>query len=343
MSTEAAAETSVLVVGPAWVGDMVMAQSLFMALHNQPSVAAIDVLAPAWTRPLLARMPEVRAAIDLPLRHGELGLAVRLRVGRALRGRYRRAILLPNSLKSALLPFWARIPVRTGYLGEHRYGLLNDVRRLDRSLLPMTVQRFVALAPDSDPMVAPEIPRPCLRVDRGATEALRRRLGLEDAGRPVLALCPGAEYGPAKRWPPEYFVELANHRIKEGWQVWIFGSGNDRGPAARIAAQLGPACHDLCGRTSLGDAVDLLSQTQAVVSNDSGLMHVAAALQRPLVALFGSSDPQFTPPLGERVRVLSLGLECSPCFQRECPLGHTRCLRDLLPEQVDSALQQLLQ
>ncbi len=328
-----------LVVGPSWVGDMVMAQSLFRILKQRHPGAEIDVLAPAWSEPLLARMPEVRAALTLPTRHGQLGLRPRYRLGRELRQReYGRAIVLPNSFKSALVPFWARIPRRTGYLGEMRWGLLNDVRRLDTARLPMTVQRFIALGLDPGEGLPVSLPEPKLAVSGSGISAAAGRLGLDPAARPVMALCPGAEYGPAKRWPEEYFAEVARDRIARGWQVWLFGSEKDRSVTSRIRTLCGPECIDLAGRTTLGEAVDLLSVAKVVVSNDSGLMHVAASLGRRLIAIFGSSDPGFTPPLNARATILSLGLNCSPCFRRTCPLGHTNCLRELSPSRVLEAI-----
>ncbi|MDE2088515.1 MAG: lipopolysaccharide heptosyltransferase II [Gammaproteobacteria bacterium] len=340
MAVDAAQTT--LVVGPSWVGDMVMAQSLFMQLkHAHPGIA-IDVLAPAWSRPLLERMPEVREAIDMPFRHGELGLAARYRLGRRLRARrYDWAIVLPNSFKSALAPFWARITRRTGYLGELRWGLLNDVRRLDRARLPMTVQRFVALGLAPDAPVPAQCPAPRLAVSNAQVTAALQRLGLSPPSKPLLALCPGAEYGPAKRWPVEYFAALAAAKIAQGWTTWVFGSDKDAALGETLCARVGAGCVNLAGRTRLAEAVDLLSLAHAVVSNDSGLMHIAAALDRPLVAVYGSSDPGFTPPLSARAKLVSLRVECSPCFKRECPYGHYKCLRDLSPERVLGALDEL--
>jgi len=333
----------ILVVGPSWVGDMVMAHSLFQILARRGPDTRIDVLAPAWSRPLLERMPEVSDTIESSFGHGQLGLAARWRLGLGLRGRgYQQAILLPNTLKSALVPLAARIPLRTGWIGELRYGLLNDIRRLDKRRLPMTVQRFVALGLPADREAPPECPEPRLQVTPELQQRALTQLGLRRPGRPLLALCPGAEYGPAKRWPTEYFGELAASRLAAGWAVWLFGSGKDREICAQVAAVAGFGCRDLSGATSLAQAVDLLSLADAVVSNDSGLMHVAAALERPLVALYGSSDPGFTPPLSLRSRVLSLGLECSPCFRRECPLGHLQCLRGISVQQVSQALEAVL-
>ncbi|HYY16736.1 MAG TPA: lipopolysaccharide heptosyltransferase II, partial [Gammaproteobacteria bacterium] len=189
----------VLIVGPSWVGDMVMAQSLFRVLKQRHPAIHIDVLAPAWSRPLLTRMPEVRNALELPLRHGELRLTRRYQLGRSLRtSGYEWSIVLPNSFKSALVPFWARIPQRTGYVGELRLGVLNDVRRLDKARLPMTVQRFMTLGlPPGDPLPGPPFPTPHLTVEAAAVVRSLERLGLRPAAR-LLALCPGAEFGPAK-------------------------------------------------------------------------------------------------------------------------------------------------
>ncbi len=318
-----------------------MAQSLFKTLRRSETGLSLDVLAPAWTRPLLDRMPEVRQVIDMPLGHGELGLSARYRLGRDLRASgYGHAYVLPNSFKSALVPYWARIPRRTGFIGEWRWGLLNDLRRLRASALPMTVQRFVALAVATDHALPDPLPRPSLAVSAHQSRTTLSRIGLEPTG-PVLALCPGAEYGPAKRWPAGHFAELARSKLSEGWEVWILGSARDAPTGAGIAADAGRGCHDLTGRTSLGEAADLLARASLVVSNDSGLMHVAAALDRPLVAIYGSSDPGFTPPLSSRARVERLALPCSPCFKRACPLGHLRCLKDLPPERVLAATERM--
>ena len=324
----------ILVIGPAWAGDMVMAQSLFKTLKLQRPGCVIDVLAPEWTFSLLARMPEVASAIAMPLGHGQFALRSRLRLGRELRrNHYDQAIVLPNSWKSALIPFFAKIPQRTGFLGELRWGLLNDVRRLEKKRLPMTVQRFVALACTQDQMPPMECPAPelCIAADR--QRSVREKFHI-DPGGPVLALCPGAEYGPAKRWPARYFAEVARAKIAQGWQVWLFGSHRDKPAAEEIVACTGSKCIDFSGRTTLAEAVDLMSLVDIVISNDSGLMHVAAALQKKLLAIYGSSDPGFTPPLTEKARIISLGLDCSPCFKRECPLQHTHCLTAITPEQV---------
>ncbi|WP_045218187.1 lipopolysaccharide heptosyltransferase II [Desulfonatronum thioautotrophicum] len=331
----------VLLIGPSWVGDMVMAQSLVQLLLQHGPERTIDILAPAWSAALVARMPGVRGAVAMATGHGRLGLRERLSLGRRLHGCYEQAIVLPNSLKSALVPFFARIPRRTGYIGEWRYGLLNDWRRLDKARLPMTVQRFVALGLPDAASLPRDVPIPRLTVQPANVRAALHQMGL-NAEDDVLILCPGAEYGTAKQWPPEHFAVVGSHLADRGWSVWVLGSEKDQEASQAVCDHIGPAALNLAGRTSLAQAVDLISQARAVVSNDSGLMHVAAALGRPLVAIFGSSDPGFTPPLSPASRIVTLGLTCSPCFQRTCPQHHLDCLRRIEPELVLQKLAELL-
>jgi lipopolysaccharide heptosyltransferase II len=337
----------ILIIGPSWVGDMVMAQSLFIILKQKNPLVQIDVMAPAWSGALLERMPEVTDIIDMPLGHGQLQLKERYHLGKLLQQRdYDQAILLPNSLKSALIPFWAAIPKRTGYVGEMRYGLLNDIRKLNKSFLTMTVQRFCALAwPEtfltSEDIRLENIPVPALQVQKSKVQAVTSKFSLA-TDKPILSLCPGAEYGPAKQWPARHFASLAKQKQQQGWQIWIFGSEKDYQFAEEINVLLEQTAVNLCGKTELAQAIDLMSLSQVVISNDSGLMHMGAALGVPVVGIYGSSDPNFTPPLGKNTAMISLNLDCSPCFKRVCPLGHTNCLENLMPEQVLSSVQQLL-
>ncbi len=336
-----------LIVGPSWVGDMVMAQALFMTLRSRDPEIIIDVLAPAWSHPLTARMPEVRGAITMSLGHGKLGLGVRFRLGRTLKNRYEQAIVLPNSMKSALVPFHAQIPRRIGYLGELRWGLLSEARRLDKKRLPRTVDRFVALGLEPNAPLPEPMPTPRLRVDREQAIKLLERLAIPRDDTPLLLLCPGAAYGPAKAWPAEHFSSVAKTMLDRGWRLLVLGSEKDQRTGTEIVARLGRTykknAFNLAGVTSLEDAVDLLSLATLVISNDSGLMHVAAALDRPLIALFGSSDPHHTPPMGARSRVLSLGLPCAPCFKRTCPKKHLKCLRHLTPTMVMELLDTMIE
>ncbi len=335
----------ILIIGPSWVGDMIMAQGLYRALKAQDPGCVIDVLAPAWSAGILSRMPEIRRVIDMPVGHGRFGWGARRALGRSLRGQYQRAMVLPNSWKSALIPWFANIRVRTGFVGEFRYGLLNDTRRLDKAATPRLVDRYRLLAvnplsPNPSPAGGEGSGNPCLHVDAVAQAASLARLGL-NLDTPVLALCPGAEYGPAKRWPAAHYAALARAKREAGWQVWLFGSEKDAAVTAEINALSEGHCVDLAGQTSLVEVVDLLAAARCVVSNDSGLMHVAAAVGVPLLALYGSSDPGYTPPLSDRARVLSLDLPCSPCFKRECPLGHLDCLNRLMPEPVLAEMEAL--
>ena len=326
----------ILVIGPAWVGDLVMAQSLFRVLKEYSPNAVIDAVAPPWTAPLLTRMPEIRNTWVLPIGHGSLGFSTRWHLGQQLRAhRYQQAIVLPRSFKAALVPFFARAAQRTGYRGELRWGLLNDIRPLSAK---RTVDRFVALGVKPGQPLPTDLPLPSLTVDSDNLSAVLAKLGVPPPTGPVLALCPGAEYGPAKRWPATHFAQVARKAIAAHWRVWLFGSARDATVTAEIQQILGGAAVDFAGRTSLPDAVDLLSRATTVVTNDSGLMHIAAAVGRPVIALFGSSDPQQTPPLTPRATVLRLDLPCSPCLQRTCPQNHLECLQALSPAQVLAAL-----
>jgi heptosyltransferase-2 len=308
----------ILVVAPNWIGDALMAQPLLTRLREKNPGAEIDVLAPAWVAPVVRRMAEVADVIAVPFRHQALQLGERWKIARTLKARgYGEAIVLPNSWKSALLPFFAGIAVRAGYVGESRYGLLNVLHRKDEAPMPL---HYARLSQPPGAQVQEPLPEPRLRVAAQEIEAARRRFGIHG---PYGVFCPGAEYGPAKRWP--YFGELST-RLQG--QTVILGSGNDREAAHGIAGR------NLVGETTLDEAIALLAGADYVVTNDSGLMHIAAALGRPQVALFGSSSPRHTPPLSPAARVLWLAVECSPCFERECPLGHFRCMREMTVESV---------
>lgn len=330
-----------LIIGPSWVGDMVMAQSLFIDLKQRQPGCQIDVLAPAWTAALIDRMPEVTELIAGNFNHGKLSLGERIKLAKSLRSKgYSDAILLPNSLKSALVPAVAKIPTRTGYIGEQRWGLLNDIRKLDKQALPMTVQRFVALGLENGAAVRPiaSIPAPKLVVDISTAQAVldQNQLSIKKEGitQKVLVLCPGAEFGPSKQWPVIHYAEVGNHYLRKGWQVWLLGSDKDRLVCQELDALCGHNTEVLAGKTSLPEAVDLISFASLVVANDSGLMHIAAALQKPLVAVYGSTDPGHTPPLSDNHAIARLDLDCSPCFKRECPLQHLDCLRQLKPVRI---------
>lgn len=331
--------TKILIVAPSWVGDALMSQPLLTLLKQHEPDAAIDVLGPGWALPIYRRMPEVSGTIESPFGHGDLSLGNRWRLGRKLRAaRYDRAYVLPNSFKSALVPAFAHIPQRIGFVGEMRQPLLTDARPLDKQALPLMVERFAFLAGPREASLARPVPRPHLQVGTAERAALLSRLGLIIGDR-IACFCPGAEYGPAKRWPPSHFAALAGKLSAVGYAAWVVGSSQERDLGEEIRAASGNRVINLCGRTSLDEAVVLLSCAAVVVSNDSGLMHVAAALDRPMVALYGSSSPGFTPPLSDSARILRLDLPCSPCFQRVCPLGHFNCMMKLDPGTVFAEIE----
>ena len=324
-----------LIVAPSWIGDTVLAQPLFMRLHEHTPNLELHALAPRWVAPVLQRMPEISAVIDSPFGHGDLSLKKRWQLARSLAAaNFDEVYVLPNSLKSALVPFMAGIPERIGFTGEARRGLINRRHTLDKMVLPEMAERFAQLA---EPVGAP-LPRPLplpqlvsTPAQQGATLAA---LAIERPAK-LAVFCPGAEYGPAKRWPTRHFATLAKELDARGYTIWMLGSPKDAPVSDEISAQAPEArLHNLCGKTSLDQAIDLIAAADFVVCNDSGLMHVAAAVGRPLVAVYGSSSPGFTPPLSPKARVISLKLECSPCFKRECSLGHFDCLEKLAPQRV---------
>ena len=311
---------------------MVMAQSLFKLLKTRDPDVDIDVLAPEWSLPIVARMPEIRRGIGAETGHGEFGLGKRRRIAADLYDQgYARAIVLPRSMKSALIPWFARIPRRTGFRGEMRFRVINDMRPFDERALDQTVKRFVALGLEPGESLPESLPYPELRVSAENQARAIEALGVQ-TDRPVIAMMPGAEYGPAKCWPIEHFTALAAELDATGYAVWVLGSQKDAASAELIAA--GSAAVNLCGRTSLEDVIDLLAACDQAVSNDSGLMHVAAAVGIHVHGIYGSSSAKFTPPLTKRRDIHELELDCRPCFERECPLGHLDCLRKLEPVSI---------
>ena len=325
----------ILVVAPSWIGDTILAQPLLALLKRNNPAARVEVLAADWSAPLLARMAEVDAVIVNPFRHGELSFGARRALGRRLADAdFSAAYVLPNSWKSALVPFFAGIPRRIGYQGESRYLLLNERHRLDTARHPQLVQRYAALA---GPLPA-IMPLPKLGSTPEQQQAARHALDLPLDANPVI-FCPGAEYGPAKRWPAQHFAALARLVATPQDPAWLIGSDKDAVVGDEIAAAAGGAALNLCGRSTLKQAIDLIAAARCVISNDSGLMHVAAALERPLVALYGSSSPGYTPPLSAQATIVSRNLSCSPCFQRECPLGHFDCMNGIMPQQVAALMR----
>ena len=340
-----------LVVGPNWVGDMIMAHGLISYLKSKRPDDPIHMLAPSWSLEVARRMPEVDQVIELPFDHGELKLKERWAFARKLRfSRYHRAFVLPNSLKSALIPAMAGIPRRIGWRGEYRYKLLTDLRILHEARFPRMIDRYMALGfPANLALSANQLPEaplfPRLTMDEASQVNLVSTHGLDPAR--LVALCPGAEFGPAKQWPLDRFSDLATRLIDAGHQVILLGSPNDADDVERLIDQVAKAKRkslvNLAGLTSIPEAVDLIGLSKAVVTHDSGLMHVAAATGRPLVALFGPSSPAHTPPLSDAAVTLTHPVPCHPCFERECPLTHQACLSELSVDEVFEALLQQMQ
>jgi len=320
-----------LVIAPQWIGDAVMTEPLLRRLHARGEKLAVGAL--PWVAPVYRAMPQVAEVIEFPFAHGGLQLKARRSIAKQVEGRFDTAYVLPNSLKSALLPFLASIPRRVGYLGEARVGLLTHRLKNPKNKPPM-VAFYSALSGEKEGL---ERDRPKLQITPAKIDAALQPFALQAGGYYVFA--PGAEYGPAKRWPARHFAALAKMLAARGDSVWLLGSAKDAPVTAEIQALSGGACVDLAGKTTVNEAIDLLSLASRVVSNDSGLMHVAAALDRPMAALFGSSSPEFTPPLSKKARVITLRLSCSPCFARECPLGHLNCLVQLEPARALEALE----
>lgn len=341
--TAANGVSRLLVIAPNWIGDAVMAQPLLRLLKQQYPQAAIDVLAPAWIAPVLRAMTEVDTILETPFRHGALQLRERWRFSRLLRERgYMAAYILPNTLKFALLPWMAGIRKRIGYRGESRYGLINVMHYDDKNKPRPMVAFYAALALAPSEGLPAGLPKPVLTVVPEQRDQALSSLGLRQ-DQPLICFAPGAEFGTAKRWPPGHFAQLAHHILQRhpNAQIVLLGSGKDS-EVCDLIRSLCPAVHHLAGKTSLDQAVALMSAATAMVSNDSGLLHIASALNRPVIAIYGSTDPDHAPPFSDIACSLSLKLECAPCRQRECPLQHHDCMEKLLPEMVWQPLQRML-
>lgn len=340
----------ILIIGPSWVGDMVMSQSLYITLKQLHPNSTIDVIAPAWCKPILDRMPEIDNAITMPFGHGQFAFWGRRKIGKKLaENNYDQAIVLPNSAKSALIPWFANIPKRTGWKGEMRFGLLNDIRTNKKSFQYM-VERYVALAHSKKEMLnssslggLSQLPTPNLTIQKNTQQETLRKFNLENSDK-IIGMCPGAEFGPAKQWPVENYANVADKMAMQGYQVWLFGSEKDRTTTTTIKNLVSPHLQhkvfSLAGDTSLIEAIDLLAICNTVISNDSGLMHIAASVGCRVIGLYGSTSPDYTPPLAKDVHILHTEIECRPCFKRECPLGHLKCLKELSSDRVIDICQQ---
>ena len=341
----------ILIIAPNWIGDAVMTEPLLASLKEQYPEANIDVLASTWVAPIYRACPEVHEVIEAKFEHKQLQWSLRKKLAKELAiKKYQACFVLPNSLKSALIPWLANIPFRVGYRGELRFGLINlSLDNPSKVNRPPMVDHYLALSQLlNEGQVASTLSNlvPRLNVSSTANQSVQTKLlnaKVDPAN--VYVMCPGAEYGPTKRWPTSHFAQLAQQLIASNphSQIILLGSKGDNALAQEIQFQAKQDSHiyNWCGDTSLDEAIALIGMSKAVISNDSGLMHIAAALKTPQVAIFGSSDPAHTPPLSDKAKVIWLNLPCSPCHKRECPLGHLKCLNDILPEQVFATLNTL--
>jgi heptosyltransferase-2 len=349
----------ILIIAPNWIGDAVMTQPLLASIKALYPDSNIDVLASTWVAPIYRACSEVHEVIEAPFEHQHLQWGLRKQLAKQLEPKkYQVCFVLPNSFKSALIPWLANIPLRIGYRGEMRFGLINlALENPSKVNRPPMLEHYLALSKLLNDEEATENQAsfsngitPRLNVSTNAKQSVERKLqsaniNLSGPNSAIYILCPGAEYGPSKRWPTEHFANLAKLIVSNNpnSHIILLGSKGDHilGNEIVSLAKQDSHLHNWCGDTSLDEAIALIGMAKAVISNDSGLMHVAAALSTPQVAIFGSSDPAHTPPLSEKAKVIWLNLPCSPCHKKECPLGHLKCLKDILPEQVLTTLHTL--
>ena len=336
---------NILIIGPSWVGDSVMAQSLYIQLKKEDPNCNIDVVSPPWTASIMERMPQVARNISSPFQHGDIKLISRNRFGKSLmKFNYDRSIILTNSFKSALVPYFAKIPIRTGWLGEFRYGLLNDIRKLDPTKNHLMVEKFVSLSLQDNNYSLESLDFPLLTIDLVNQKNVLSKLSIDSSLR-SLAICPGAEFGPAKKWPPEYYAEVARAYIDRGWNILCLGSPNDQETGEKIESfhdlNKENKFYNLIGKTSLNDAIDILGLCDRVVTNDSGLMHIAAAVGTPLVALYGPSSPAYTPPLIDNKKILRKMEGYEKKREGDLERGYHQSLVAIKPTEVINALEEL--
>ena len=341
----------ILIIAPNWIGDAVMSQPLLANLKTIYPHCEIDVLASPWVAPIYWACAEVNQVIEAKLEHKQLQWSLRKQLAKQLElNQYNACFVLPNSLKSALIPWLANIPFRIGYRGELRFGLINFA--LDNPIKvnrPPMANHYLALAnalEQSQEIDTNKPADPKLNISPAAKESIGAKLRSAVINENLIyVLCPGAEYGATKRWPADHFASLAQQLIanEPDAHVILLGSQGDHalGESIRTKVKNDLQTHNWCGKISLDEAIALIGASKVLVSNDSGLMHIGAALKVPQIAIFGSSDPHHTPPLSDKARVLWLNLPCSPCHKRECPLGHLKCLKDILPTTVLGAIQTL--
>ncbi len=326
----------ILIISPNWIGDLIVANSLFKLIKQKNY--HLSVAAPNYCRPLLERMHEVDEIFESPVTHNKLNLKKIYQFSQQLKQhKFDQAVVLPNSLKSSLVPFLANIPKRTGYLGEFRYLLLNNIKKITSHNYKNLKSQCLFLFNNNDLEIS-QAPNPSLIINKKNIDNLIKKLNI-NLNKKILILAPGAAFGDAKQWPAEYFAKISREKYKDNWQVIILGSAKDKEIANQINNLVNNICLNLCGITNIKDAIDIISISNYVISNDSGLMHIAAALDKNLIAIYGSSTPNFTPPLSNKAIILEdKDLDCRPCFKRTCPYGHKNCMYNITPDKVKSLI-----
>ena len=335
-----------LVVGQSWLGDAVLSQILFTAIKEQNANAIIDVIAPFSNAPLIRRMPQVRRVLSE--HHQRLNMIQCWKLGRRLaQEHYHQAIVLPTAFKYALIPFAARIPVRTGFSEEIRDGLLNDIRKKPHLPNAPLVHEYLILIRSKENVDQPYTPPHLQKMNPQHMQQLRQEFALQ-CTRPILGLGIGAAR-PTKRWPARHYAAIATRYIEtHGWQIWIFGNKNERMLASELKSYMKTEhldkVYDLTGKTLLNQLIDLISMTNAMLANDTSFMHIAAAFSLPTAAIYGPTLPESAPPLTQKNAIISLRLPCSPCTRirsQKCPLQHWDCLNQLSPQHVLHFLEPL--
>ena len=338
-----------LIIAPAWIGDMVMSQSLYRYLKQLHPQCKIDLVCNTACAQLTPFMPEINRTHILDIPHGTFGFKLRKTLGKSLKScQYTHAIILPNSWKSALVPFFANIKIRIGFLGEFRHFLLTHSHKLNKQRYPLMIERFCALAHLKTNQLPPHtqdipLPYPFFQFNFQTKVAAEPSLSTNQ----YILICPGAEYGPAKRWPSQYYREIAKKLLLHGYDIKILGAQKEYDIAQAITDGLESSpktkFDNLAGKTNLSEVIQLMNHAACIVSNDSGLMHIANALNKPVVIIYGSSSTQFTPPLNARaIALFRTDLACRPCFKRTCQFSHYDCLSGIKPETVLKKIKEVL-
>lgn len=319
-----------LIIPQNWLGDIVMSQTLLKKIKSNNPKTSIDILVNSSLKNLVERMPEINKVIILDCSHRELGLFKRLRLAKEIKkSSYDQSIVLSRSLKSSLIPYFAKIPIRTGELGELRYLLINDLKEFSKESRRKTASRYISMYSDNNEELS-ENYYPSLDSNSENIKNLSEKYDLKK-DKKVIIFAPGAAFGPSKMWPVNKFRELGK-KLNNDFKILILGSNNEKSIGNDIVTNKNMV--NLCGKTSIADAVDLMHISKFCVSNDSGLMHLAAATNTKSISIYGSTSPDFTPPLTKNKDIHYKGMSCSPCFEKKCKYGHYNCLVDIHSDDV---------